>query len=308
MNPLVSGNPAEPVPRPAQHQPHPACVVCGGSNWVSKPDDGRLIRVREGYAVVQCQSCQLRRLDPMPNQDELKAFYTDDSLKHAYQETGGTAYVVGDTAAKAYVNERLQQLAAVRGGAGHILDIGAAQGAFLHQARQLGWTPLGLELSPEGVDFARANYGIELRQQTLHEAQLPDASFDAVHLSHVLEHLPDPLETVAEIRRILKPGGVVAIEVPNEFDDLFQVMRRRVLRRPQPPYAVPCPHVYFYTPANMRRLLAQTGFDVFHYATPRRNADIASSYPGGGLVRRAIFALEQATQTGPLIEVYGRKP
>jgi 2-polyprenyl-3-methyl-5-hydroxy-6-metoxy-1,4-benzoquinol methylase len=263
-----------------------------------------MIRARPGFMVVQCTQCGLRRLDPLPSQQELKKLYEDDSLKHEYIRQGSTAYVAGSERAEPFIQDRLKAIAAACHCTGRILDVGAAQGSFLYEAKQLGWEPLGLELSPEGIQWAKDHYDVELRSQTLIEAVLPPASFDAVHLSHVLEHLPDPVETLAELRRILKPGGVIAIEVPNEFDDLFQLFRTRMLRRQPAPYAVPSPHVYFYTPETLRRLLVQNGFDVFHIETPRRDISFTSQILLGGTVRRFLFWLERVTKTGPNIEVY----
>ncbi len=282
------------------------CVVCRNTSWHIDAKATNITRVRNGFTIVRCSSCGLRRLDPMPSQDELRTFYEDDSLKHDYIRNNLSAYVAGIEKAEDYIPHRLKTIAAKRGGVGRILDIGSAQGAFLNRAIGLGWEGAGLELSTEGVRAAQ-DQGLLVQQKTLHEAQFPPESFDVVHMSHVLEHLPDPLESLSEIRRILKPGGIVAIEVPNEFDDMFANLRETFLRRPLPVNVVPSPHVYFYTPSALKRLLQGAGFDVFHHATPRRNAATASTFPLGGFVRSGVFKAEKALLQGPLIETYAVK-
>lgn len=244
----------------------------------------------------------------MPSQAELQAVYEDGDLHRNYAERHGSAYVSGDFEALPYIHHRLIDIGRmVGGGRARILDIGAANGAFLAGARALGWEIEGVELSQTSSDMAYRHFGINLHTYSLHDAQFPAGWFDAVHMSHVLEHMPDPWATLLEIHRILRPGGVLAIEVPNEFNDLFGTLRSRLLGRHREPYAVPSPHTHFFTPATLKRLVEDTGFEVCHMETPRRDATEDSAFPFGGLVRRAVFAAERMLKRGPLIEVYARR-
>ena len=283
------------------------CIACQAVNWQPCPAETAAARYQPPYKLVRCGNCGLRRLDPLPSQEELKAFYESDELKHQYIEHQECAYISGDLEALPYVTERLKTLQNFLGRPGRILDIGAAQGAFLKRAQEQGWEIDGLELSPEGVNKAQSHFGIKLRPCTLHEAAFPAQSFDAVHISHVMEHLPDPVGVLNEISRILRPDGLLAVEVPNEFDDLFDTLRTKLLNRPRTPYTVPSPHVYCFTPPTLNQVIKKSGFDVLHFETPRRNASFESKYPVGSLVRRSIFALEKQLKRGPLIEIYARK-
>jgi hypothetical protein len=93
-------------------------------------------------------------------------------------------------------------------GDGRILDVGCGGGSYLYRLRQWGWDSYGVEPGEVGVKQARA-LGLEVRHGMLADARFPDAFFDVVRLSHVLEHLPNPNETFREINRILKPQGLV---------------------------------------------------------------------------------------------------
>jgi 2-polyprenyl-3-methyl-5-hydroxy-6-metoxy-1,4-benzoquinol methylase len=95
-----------------------------------------------------------------------------------------------------------------------LLDVGCANGAFLLRMRELGWNVQGVEIDPKAAANAR-QAGLNVAEGHLENAHFSDGSFDAITLSHVIEHLYDPVATLEECRRILKPGGVVWISTPN---------------------------------------------------------------------------------------------
>ena len=257
---------------------------------------------------MRCSRCGLAFLHPMPTQEELVALYSSPEYAAAYA-AHGEAYVLGATVPAEFIGERLARIERMSGGkAGRILDIGAATGSFLRVARDRGWATVGLELSVEASEVASQHHGLDVRRLTLEEASFADGEFDAVHLSHVFEHLRDPLRSLEEMRRILRPGGVLAMEVPGELGDLFLWIRKTVLRRSPEPYAVPTPHTFFYTPRTLQRMLTKAGFEVLLVRTPRRNKDPNSRIPCGGLVKRAVYAVEAWARLGPNIEIFGRNP
>jgi len=102
-----------------------------------------------------------------------------------------------------------------------ILDVGCGQGHFLKLAKDSGWKVEGAELAKSACEYARQKFGIEIKNKDLKEALFPDAYFDVVTLWNVLDHLLDPLDTLKEIYRILKPEGILVIRVPNVSFHLF---------------------------------------------------------------------------------------
>ena len=98
---------------------------------------------------------------------------------------------------------------------GKILDIGCGKGEFLAVAKEKGWQVYGVEPSLQFADYASKKMGIKIERQELGNTNFPDAFFDAITLNMVLEHLDNPKTTIKEIKRILKEGGVLFIEVPN---------------------------------------------------------------------------------------------
>jgi len=97
---------------------------------------------------------------------------------------------------------------------GRLLEIGCGGGATLQSMQQKGWHVTGLDFDENAVNNARSK-GLDVRQGQLSAQGFAEESFDAVAMSHVIEHVPSPVELLAECRRILKKGGVLVALTPN---------------------------------------------------------------------------------------------
>jgi 2-polyprenyl-3-methyl-5-hydroxy-6-metoxy-1,4-benzoquinol methylase len=98
---------------------------------------------------------------------------------------------------------------------GSLLDVGCGDGAFLNRMRHRGWTVNGVDFDPGAIRGAKVKYGLDLRLGDLHSASFADNAFDAVTMSHVIEHVPDPQALFQEAHRILRPGGRLVLTTPN---------------------------------------------------------------------------------------------
>ena len=134
-----------------------------------------------------------------------------------------------------------------------VCDVGAAMGHDVVHLRSLGFDAVGLEPSAYSRRRALEKFGILLEPRPLVEARLPDASFDAVIYSDVFEHLLEPAAELREIPRVLRPGGVLLLELPNQASLVADVLGAAYL------YGE---HVLFLGPQEAERLLASAGFDV----------------------------------------------
>jgi SAM-dependent methyltransferase len=179
--------------------------------------------------------------------------------------------------------ERLER----RAPRGRLLDVGCAEGTFLELARKRGWDVCGTELSAFAAAEAARRTDAEIFCGDLHEARYPGASFDAVTLWHVLEHLREPARYLAEIRRVIRPGGFLLIAVPN-VDDLFMQAAYRIVRgRPRRLFSKEDReiHLYHFSARTVGMYLERAGFSVM-----RIGPDFGIVEPGKRLINAAAAA------------------
>jgi len=146
---------------------------------------------------------------------------------------------------------------------GRLLDFGCGFGLFLDAARAAGWDVAGLDPLPGHGAYARGALGLDVVSDTLRDETFPVRSFDVVTAFQVFEHLPDPRTELTQLRRLLRPGGIVAIEVPNIATPLVRLMG------PRHRHFVP-DHLWFFSPTTLRRFVEAAGFEVLEVARPTR--------------------------------------
>jgi SAM-dependent methyltransferase len=141
-------------------------------------------------------------------------------------------------------------------GRGKLLEVGFGSGARLGLFRDMGWDVHGQEVDRVCVRQAR-RAGFCAHEGPLVDLRLPDAEFDMIVGSHVIEHIRDSVEFVVECRRLLRPGGRLVLRTPNSSSychDVFGASWRGL----EPPR-----HVYLYNRSSMERLLRKCGFRSF---------------------------------------------
>ncbi len=242
----------------------------------------------------------------MPSPAAIDAIYASQSYAQSYDEAG-QAFVLAEETASSQLEPRFARLATYLPNQGNLLDIGASRGIFLKHAAKRGWKIHGLEAGKDAIAYANERFGIQIEHGTLESTRLPESYYDCVHMSHVLEHLQDPLSSIREIAKCMKKGGVLVIEVPYEFGDLFDCVREWVLGRPRPVNEVPSSHLYFFTIGSLCDLIRGAGFEIVFSETPRRNQSFDSRLPLGTVFKRGVYRLEKVLKMGPLIEVFARK-
>jgi SAM-dependent methyltransferase len=133
--------------------------------------------------------------------------------------------------------------------------VGCGSGDAIAGLSEIGWQCTGVEVSEEAVAAARTA-GLDVRLGDLHGADFDDASFDVVRFWHALEHVRSPRAELAETRRILRPGGLVLIGVPNFASLLSRLVREQWFYLDVPR------HLWHFERRTLARLLTETGFRV----------------------------------------------
>lgn len=139
-------------------------------------------------------------------------------------------------------------------GEGRLLDVGCAGGKDLKVLQEMGWNVTGIEISPTAAAVARARLGCEVLVGDFDQVPLGEERFDVVRFSHTLEHLASPRKALEKAHRILRPSGLLWIEVPNSAS-----LERWLFGMHWYCWDLPR-HLYQFTPKTLARLVSSTGF------------------------------------------------
>jgi 2-polyprenyl-3-methyl-5-hydroxy-6-metoxy-1,4-benzoquinol methylase len=189
-----------------------------------------------------------------------------------------------------------------------LLDVGCSSGALLLVARGMGFDPEGVEIAPEAGDAARLA-GFRVHTGLLEEGGYADATFDAITLVELLEHLREPRALLAECRRILRPGGVMMATTPNGASWTAAVMGARwdvfsLIGMGG--------HVSFFNPGSLRLLAERTGFEVSRLETRQvrlaEKGQVPSAvYRAAKLVASALDMPSRLAGAGHNLTLYARR-
>lgn len=259
--------------------------------------------------IWRCGDCSLLFPDPMPVPEKGMEQHYELDADHFFQHHD----LDGKTLGGRLMVARAEQFT---GRKGRLLDIGAGRGELLRAACEAGWSAVGIEPSSAFAEYAERYSGAEIKRAPLEQCNFPEASFDAVILAAVLEHLYNPDEVMREISRILRPSGALFLDVPNEqglyfrVGNLYQRLRGRDWTVNLAPTFEPF-HVFGFNEGALRLLLTKHGFIVRDWRVyggrslvPRRNGLL------GYFEQRAsqlITALSNLGGLGTYIETWAVK-
>lgn len=299
-----------------------ACPVCGeqGRELLYDGLTDRVFFCAPGvWTLYRCKGCGSGYLDPRPTRESvglayrsyfthqapspaaqpltllrrLKAGLRNDYLRYRYGVSLGRAVPLGRIAVYLAVHRRLnidranRHLPRAAPGA-RLLDVGCGNGQFLLTAGALGWEAWGIEPDPHAVAAARSA-GLRVEQGGLPETGMPDAYFDVVTMDHVLEHLHDPVAALREVRRILKPRGILWIATPN-LDSLGSRRFGPHWRGLEPPR-----HLVLLTPSSLELVCVRAGLSR---PTARRTLSARFMFCASSRISRGIPPFDASADSG----------
>ena len=204
---------------------------------------------------------------PLPSRAELQTFYADLYYQSVQSATYQTSYDDLDLRHKALRCDTLLHALRDAGLAAgdQFLDVGAGEGFLMDAADRSGLAVTGLDYSSFGV----ARFFPRLRGrllegdviELLEQLAAGDVRFAACSAINVLEHVLDPAGLLAAIARVLAPGGVVAVTVPNDYSR-FQALLRQERRIDRDFWFSPPQHLQYFNAENLPRFCASHGFQL----------------------------------------------
>lgn len=293
--------------------------------------EGACVARAKGFDIIHCEMCGFRHVVPLPDSRSLEreyreTYYSDEKptfLAHAGEDQKW---------AKLAQCDRLESLERLAGSSGRLLDIGCGPGFFLATAKARGWKVVGIEPSRQAAAHARS-LGVDVHEGFFGSETAPAlGKFDAINLTNVLEHVPEPIEILVQAREILVPGGVICVTVPNDFSP-FQMTAAATAGTGEW-WLAPPHHLNYFDFATLSGLLKRLKFEIAEMTTSfpmeafllmgdnytvdpmlgrachnkRKKFDLSLESAGLGETRKAFYRALAQTGIGREAVVIARKP
>jgi len=270
---------------------HPNCNLCGtpGALLYEGLSD-RLFAAPGNWNLKRCRrpECGLLWLDPMPLEDDIgkayKTYFTHSDaallessrrptfyrrlareIKAAYLANrfgygeGADTQIYSLLALAVYLSpaQRSKFDIPVRYfvgmDRGRLLDIGCGDGSVLKIATDCGWDVEGVDFDVQAVKVARSK-GLKVHSGRLADCNYPTGSFDLILMSHVIEHIHDPLSILCETRRLLRAGGLLVLTTPNTAGYAHRYFGSNWVALDPPR------HLHIFDIGNLRTMATRAGF------------------------------------------------
>ena len=221
-------------------------LCCGNSLGPFLPAYIRAVGFAEELGLVKCARCGLVFLHPQPSWEKLEQFYPESYYLEDSKTNNG------------FLSRLMERLESKNRGTivvpgGRLLDVGCGSGKFLLSMKKRNMNVYGVEPGRYGFQICKSR-GLNVQNTFLETSGYQDDSFDVITLNHVLEHLPNPKETLLHVRRLLRPSGTVIIQVPNLRSFAFLISRQYFFHLDVPR------HLFHFTRETLESYLTSTGF------------------------------------------------
>lgn len=258
---------------------------------------GRVLDTVQNFTAIACRRCGFIHVVPLPTCRELERAYRPnyygkekpDFIDRQRRDREWWEVVYRE---RYEMLERLLPASRRR-----ILDIGCGPGFFLAHGRERGWSGLGFEPARQAAEHARS-VGLEVIEAFFRPgATRGIGRFDVVYLHEVLEHVANPAGVLKLARRLLAPGGILFVCVPNDYNPLQRLLR---LQLGYPPWWLSPPHhLNYFSLRSLSRLIERCGFSVEHKSVTfpmEAFLLMGADYVGNDFVGRRAHGMRKALE------------
>lgn len=264
------------------------CAVCGET----RPESFKVWF--DGFVkLYECRACGFVSQFPGPGESTIMTdyedFYSVDFLNHDEFKYPGRRRALQDIA------DRIARLK----GEGDILDVGCGDGHFLYLCSKMGFNCSGVESSRALSEYAATKTGARVVLGLYNKRMFPAESFDIITLIQVLEHVPEPVETLEAAHYHLRKNGLLLVEVPSIHSPHFLAYRWTGVKKfVKPPNGVIRSHIGYYHPKSLTTLTQKCGFETADLVTGRWQYKYSGFLGGLG---KGLDPLLNAVQVGGIL-------
>jgi len=285
------------------------CNFCGSDKTEIVYTLKERILKKEYFQMVKCKQCELIFTNPQPTKDEMKNYYPENYYsfspfipnpflpysKNIFKKittfikksvlVENYNYSFQDYPSSLFIRP-LQKLLGrifkyqigwifppfILGGVA--LDVGCGSGIYLTKLHELGWKTYGIDPHAGSiVEWAKEKLDLTIFAGELTEAHFPNNYFNIVTFFHTFEHLHEPLKILSEVYRILKPGGILIINVPNVGSLERSIFKNHWIGWDPPR------HLFHFFPDTIKKILIKTKFSITKIGYPSDPRSVISSIP-----------------------------
>jgi 2-polyprenyl-3-methyl-5-hydroxy-6-metoxy-1,4-benzoquinol methylase len=257
------------------------------------------------FRVYDCAACSQVYLWPLLDEEEVREMFTQ-----LYTEGEGSvpelksyyAFTYDDSPENPLVQlyeSWLDRIEAHRR-SGRLLDIGCGTGLFLAVARRRGWEPYGIDDCDEATAHARDHFGLDVWSGEFSQVETDGKQFDAVTMWDIIEHAREPVALLEAARRVLAPGGVIALSTPNQRSmldvvagALYRISGGRMTWPLEKFYIEQ--HFLYFAPDTLRGALDRARLETLELRLESTDLRRLTLSPAMRLVLRSLFLVGRAT-------------
>lgn len=261
------------------------CPLCGSANGkklLAFQDD---VIAHAVIQLVRCADCRMVFLDRACDPATEQQYYSNHVSKR-FQAMPSAEDLDREYLRQIPVlNQAVHQLPSPGGAEPRVLDVGCGSGFLLHRLRESGWATQGIDLDTDCVAFCRETLGLQVSLQSINDFASPQ-KFNAVIMTDVFEHFPDPVHVLKKLHGLLASSGVLVIKVPNWNFGQIHKLRAMGKKRFQPNLHIQTEHLNYFDPGTLRKALRSAGFA--QVSCKPASSTYTSSDSGFGFARAAL--------------------